>query len=46
MADNFLERQRRDYEERKQQWLKNKRTTKGDNVASIMKKARERFNND
>lgn len=22
MADNFLERQRRDYEERKQQWQK------------------------
>lgn len=45
MADNFLERQRRDYEERKQQWLKNKRTN-GNSVASIMKKARERFNND
>lgn len=45
MADNFLERQRRDYEERKQQWLKNK-TAKTASVASILKKARERFNND
>ena len=25
MADNFLERQRQSYEERKQQWLKNKK---------------------
>lgn len=25
MADNFLERQRRDYEERKAAWLKKKR---------------------
>ena len=45
MADNFLERQRRDYEERKQQWLKNKAASKA-SVASILKKARERFNND
>ena len=45
MADNFLERQRRDYEERKQQWQK-KKPTKATSVASILKKARERFNND
>ena len=25
MADNFLERQRESYEERKQQWLRNKK---------------------
>jgi len=25
MADNFLERQRQSYEERKQQWLKNRK---------------------
>jgi len=25
MADNFLERQRRDYEERKQAWLRKKK---------------------
>lgn len=28
MADNFLERQRRDYEERKALWLKKKKLTK------------------
>ena len=44
MADNFLERKRRDYEDRKQQWLKNK--GKQQSVAIIIKKARERFNND
>ena len=44
MADNFLERQRRDYEERKQQWLKKKSATAS--VASILRKSRERFNND
>jgi hypothetical protein len=27
MADNFLERQRRDYEERKEAWLKHKKRT-------------------
>lgn len=42
MADNFLERQRRDYEERKQQQLKKPATS----VATILKRARERFNND
>ena len=41
MADNFLERQRRDYEERKQQQLKKPATS----VAAILKRARERFNN-
>lgn len=45
MADNFLERQRRDYEERKLKMQKNK-TTKTVSVAAILKKARERFNND
>ncbi len=45
MADNFLERQRRDYEERKRQWQKNN-TKKNVRVASILKKSRERFNND
>ncbi len=45
MADNFLERQRRDYEERKRQWQKNN-TKKNVSVASILKKSRERFNND
>ena len=45
MADNFLERQRRDYEERKKQWQKTK-TAKKPSVAAILKKARERFNND
>lgn len=42
MADNFLERQRRDYEERKQQQTKKSATS----VATILKRARERFNND
>lgn len=45
MADNFLERQRRDYEERKQQWQK-KNTKKSVSVAAILRKSRERFNND
>lgn len=45
MADNFLERQRRDYEERKQQWQKSN-TKKSVNVAAILRKSRERFNND
>ena len=44
MADNFLERQRRDYEERKAQWLKNNK--KVTNTAAILRKAREKFNND
>lgn len=44
MADNFLERQRRDYEERKQQWQKS--TKKVASVAEILRKAREKFNND
>lgn len=45
MADNFLERQRRDYEERKQQWQKSN-TKKSVSVAAILRKSRERFNND
>ena len=45
MADNFLERQRRDYEERKRMWLGTKTVTKT-SVAEIMKRARERFNDD
>ncbi len=45
MADNFLERQRRDYEERKQQWLKRK-STKSVSVADILKKSQKRFNNE
>lgn len=45
MADNFLERQRRDYEERKRMWLGKKTVTKT-SVAEIMKRARERFNDD
>lgn len=44
MADNFLERQRRDYDERKAQWLKNNK--KAPNAAAILRKAREKFNND
>lgn len=44
MADNFLERQRRDYEERKQQWQQ--KTKKTSNVSDILRKAREKFNND
>lgn len=42
MADNFLERQRRDYEERKLQQTKKPATS----VAAILKRACERFNND
>ncbi|WP_308244686.1 ABC transporter permease [uncultured Prevotella sp.] len=42
MADNFLERQRRDYEERKQQQAQKPATS----VTAILKRARERFNND
>lgn len=45
MADNFLERQRRDYEERKQQWQRSN-TKKTLSVAEILKKSRQRFNND
>lgn len=45
MADNYLERQRRDYEERKQQWLKNKHKSNA-SVAAILKKSRENFNNE
>lgn len=45
MADNFLERQRRDYEESKQQWQKSN-TKKSVSVAAILRKSRERFNND
>ena len=45
MADNFLERQRRDYEERKQQWQRIN-TKKTVSVAEILKKSRQRFNND
>lgn len=45
MADNFLERQRRDYEERKQQWKKST-TKKTVSVAEILRKSRQRFNND
>lgn len=45
MADNFLERQRRDYEERKQQWQRGN-TKKTVSVAEILKKSRQRFNND
>ncbi len=44
MADNFLERQRRDYEERKQQWQKS--TKKAASASEILRKAREKFNND
>ena len=44
MADNFLERQRRDYEERKQQWQRS--TQKAASVSEILRKAREKFNND
>lgn len=44
MADNFLERQRCDYEERKQQWQKS--TKKVASVSEILRKAREKFNND
>ena len=45
MADNFLECQRRDYEERKQQWQKST-TKKTVSVAEILRKSRQRFNND
>lgn len=45
MADNFLERQRRDYEERKQQWQRSN-TKKTVSVAEILKKSRKRYNND
>lgn len=45
MADNFLERQRRDYEQRKQQ-LQQNNTKKTVSVAEILKKSRQRFNND
>ncbi|WP_295428506.1 ABC transporter permease [Prevotella sp.] len=45
MADNFLERQRRDYEQRKLQWQRNN-TKKTVSVAEILKKSRQRFNND
>lgn len=45
MADNFLERQRRDYEQRKQQWQRSN-TKKTVSVAEILKKSRQRFNND
>ena len=44
MADNFLERQQRDYEERKQQWQRS--TKKAASVSEILRKAREKFNND
>lgn len=45
MADNFLERQRRDYEVRKLQWQRSN-TKKTVSVAEILKKSRQRFNND
>mgnify|MGYP006926039709 CR=1 FL=1 len=44
MADNFLERQRRDYEERKRQWLKTSK--KPISTSEIIKRAREKFNNE
>lgn len=42
MADNFLERQRRDYEERKNQMQKKSKPT----ISMILKRARQNFNND
>ena len=44
MADYILERHRRDYEERKQQWQRS--TKKAASVSEILRKAREKFNND
>lgn len=44
MADNFLERQRRDYEERKLKWQKSK--IKPSSITEILRKSREKFNND
>ena len=44
MADYFLERLRRDYEERKHQWQRS--TKKAASVSEILRKAREKFNND
>lgn len=44
MADNFLERQRRDYEARKLKIQARKKPS--GSVAEILRKARQRFNND
>ncbi len=41
MADNFLERKRRDYEQRKQDWLKKQGRTPS--PSSILRKASEKF---
>lgn len=46
MADNFLERQRRDYEARKEMWLKKKKAKTTSVASAIMKKASERFNDE
>ncbi|WP_337583726.1 ABC transporter permease [Prevotella sp.] len=48
MADNFLERQRRDYEQRKQQLqqLQQNNQKHATSVAEILRRARQRFNND
>lgn len=46
MADNFLERQRRDYDERKRKWQQKGGTRTNVSVASILRKSREEFNND
>ncbi|WP_295357670.1 ABC transporter permease [uncultured Prevotella sp.] len=45
MADNFLERQRRDYEQRKQHLQQNNQKH-ATSVAEILRRARQRFNND
>lgn len=45
MADNFLERQRRDYEERKRK-LGSARKTTATSVKEILKRSREKFNNE
>lgn len=41
MADNFLERQRRDYEQRKQEWMKHK--VKHSTPSQLLRKASERY---
>ncbi len=41
MADNFLERKRRDYEQRKQDWLKKQKRCSLPSL--ILRKASEKF---
>lgn len=41
MADNFLERQRRDYEQKKQEWAKNK--LRHSKPSQLLRKASEMY---